>query len=108
MVRREAVALAERAGIDIDDHDQFIDDLTRTILSFAALSPAPAGEVGWPRGTRFHIEHDGFHGEVIGNYVRLDGKRGVVAQQDGTNVVHVYGEKWLAALPASPTGGDNA
>ncbi len=51
----------------------------------------------WPVGSRFHIEHDGFVGTVIGYYVRADGKRGVVGQQDGTNIVHVYGERWLRA-----------
>lgn len=49
-------------------------------------------------GLRYRIAHDGFVGTVIGHYERLDGKRGVVLQQDGTNVVHVYGEKWL--IPA--------
>ncbi len=48
-----------------------------------------------PIGTPFRIEHDGFEGLVIGYYTRLDGKRGVVGQQIGTNIVHVYGEKWL-------------
>lgn len=34
--RAEALALAERAGIDMmDDHDQFIDDLKETLLRFA-------------------------------------------------------------------------
>ncbi|WP_244497767.1 dATP/dGTP pyrophosphohydrolase domain-containing protein [Aureimonas sp. AU40] len=47
------------------------------------------------RGTPVAIEHDGFRGVVIGHYERLDGKRGVVLQQDGTKVVHVYGEKWV-------------
>lgn len=50
------------------------------------------------------IAHDGFAGDIIGHYVTREGKRGVVIQQDGTRVVHVYGEKWLpetqhAALP---------
>ncbi|EHK57722.1 hypothetical protein [Allomesorhizobium alhagi] len=44
---------------------------------------------------RYRIEHDGFVGTKIGEYQRLDGKRGVVLQQDGTNIVHVYGIKWL-------------
>lgn len=48
-------------------------------------------------GARFTIDHDGFVGTVIGYYRRDDGKRGVVLQQDGTKVVHVYGEKWLKA-----------
>lgn len=50
-----------------------------------------------PLGARFTIDHDGFVGTVIGYYRRHDGKRGVVLQQDGTKVVHVYGEKWLKA-----------
>lgn len=49
----------------------------------------------WPMGMHFSISHDGFEGSVIGYYTRLDGKRGVVGQQAGTNIVHVYGEKWL-------------
>lgn len=47
---------------------------------------------------RYRIEHDGFVGTKIGEYRRRDGKRGVVLQQDGTNIVHVYGEKWLVPV----------
>lgn len=61
-------------------------------LAYASLALPQQDE--W-RDRRFRIEHDGFVGTVIGTYTRLDGKRGVVMQQDGTNVVHVYGEKWL-------------
>lgn len=43
----------------------------------------------------FIIEHDGFVGNIIGRYVTREGKIGVVLQQVGTRVVHVYGEKWL-------------
>jgi hypothetical protein len=53
-----------------------------------------------PGPARYFIEHDGFVGTVIGRYTRLDGKAGVVMQQDGTNIVHVYGSKWLK--PAGP------
>jgi hypothetical protein len=42
------------------------------------------------------IEYDGFEGVEIGSYITLEGKRGVVLQQVGTKVVHVYGRKWLA------------
>lgn len=49
------------------------------------------------------IEHDGFVGEVIGHYVTREGKKGVVLQQIGTKVVHVYGEKWLDPQPAIGT-----
>lgn len=41
------------------------------------------------------IEHDGFTGEIIGEYTTREGKEGVVMQQIGTRVVHVYGRKWL-------------
>lgn len=49
----------------------------------------------------FEIEHDGFRGTKQGSYVTREGKRGVVLQQIGTKVVHVYGEKWLT--PPAPT-----
>jgi len=51
-------------------------------------------------GTRYRIDHDGFVGTVIGGYRRLDGKTGKVLQLDGTNIVHVYGDKWLINLVA--------
>lgn len=47
------------------------------------------------RGEEFFIKHDGFHGSVIGEYLTRAGKKGVVLQMIGTQVVHVYGEKWL-------------
>lgn len=51
------------------------------------------------------IAHDGFAGDIIGHYETREGKRGIVVQQDGTRVVHVYGERWLfASAPA--TGGE--
>lgn len=43
------------------------------------------------------IAHDGFAGDIVGHYTTREGKDGVVVQQDGTKVVHVYGEKWLSA-----------
>ncbi len=49
-------------------------------------------------GERYTIEHDGFAGTVIGSYRTKEGKEGVVLQQDGTRVVHVYGRKWLKAV----------
>lgn len=37
--RQTAKALIERAGIDIgDDHDMFVDDITESLIRFAALS----------------------------------------------------------------------
>lgn len=64
-------------------------DLVRAIIEAyeAARSAEPVGHV--------EIEHDGFKGDIIGYYTTREGKRGVVVQQDGTRVVHVYGEKWI-------------
>lgn len=39
--------------------------------------------------------NDGFAGTVQGYYVTREGEFGLVVQQDGTKVVHVYREKWL-------------
>jgi hypothetical protein len=65
--------------------------------------PAPSSE----KGKRFRIEHDGFQGTVIGHYTRLDGEEGVVMQQNGTTVVHVYRKKWLIPVehPTEQKGG---
>lgn len=46
-------------------------------------------------GDIFTIDHDGFSGSVVGFYETREGKKGVVLQQLGTRVVHVYGTKWL-------------
>jgi len=43
----------------------------------------------------YTIDHDGFTGNIIGSYVTREGKKGVVLQQIGTKVVHVYGDKWI-------------
>lgn len=56
-------------------------------------------------GKRFRIEFDGFVGTVIGSYTTFEGKDGVVMQQDGTSVVHVYGVKHLKPVE---TLGDRA
>lgn len=49
----------------------------------------------WHRGTRYRIEHDQFEGDVIGSYKTREGREGVVLQQVGTRVVHVYGRQWI-------------
>lgn len=41
------------------------------------------------------IEYDGFEGDIIGSYITREGKEGVVVQQHGTKVVHVYGKNRL-------------
>jgi hypothetical protein len=46
-------------------------------------------------GKVYKVDHDGFIGTVIGTYITAEGKRGVVMQQDGTRVVHVYGKRFL-------------
>jgi len=58
------------------------------VLEAALAKAAPTGHV--------EIAHDGFAGDIIGHYTTREGKKGVVVQQDGTRVVHVYGEKWIA------------
>lgn len=42
-------------------------------------------------GRRVEVAYDGFVGTVVGTYVTREGKVGVVVQQEGTKVVHVYG-----------------
>jgi hypothetical protein len=49
----------------------------------------------WDMGRTYTIAHDGFFGKIIGSYITKEGKEGVVMQQIGTRVVHVYGRKWL-------------
>jgi hypothetical protein len=44
------------------------------------------------------IEHDGFEGVVIGEYTTLEGKQGLVLQQAGTKIVHVYGKQWCKEI----------
>ena len=71
----------------------------------AGEAPAPDRAALIERlGERHKIEHDGFEGEVIGSYTTREGKRGVVLQQIGTKVVHVYGEKWIAPLASGGAG----
>lgn len=50
----------------------------------------------------WEIDHDGFKGVEIGSYTTLEGKQGVVLQQIGTKVVHVYGRKWLKPALTNP------
>ena len=71
-------------------------DFERRILS--ALTRPSTTEAKPVEALTHRIEHDGFEGTVQGNYVTREGKRGVVLQQIGTRVVHVYGERWLASL----------
>jgi hypothetical protein len=38
----------------------------------------------------YRVPQDGFEGVQIGQYTTLEGKEGIVLQQVGTQVVHVY------------------
>jgi hypothetical protein len=38
----------------------------------------------------YKAKHDGFIGVLVGTYTTLQGMEGVVLQQMGTRVVHVY------------------
>ena len=49
-------------------------------------------------GDKFRVEYDGFEGEVIGFYQTREYKDGVVMQQLGTKVVHVYNVKRLEKI----------
>jgi hypothetical protein len=46
----------------------------------------------------YRVDYDGFEGVVIGTYSTLEGKLGVVLQQIGTRVVHVYGRTRLTEV----------
>jgi hypothetical protein len=54
---------------------------------------------GWPYGSYASVERDGFNGTVIGWYVTREGHPGLVLQQNGSKVVHVYRESgvWRVA-----------
>ena len=49
-------------------------------------------------GDEYTIAHDEFTGTVIGFYETKEGKHGVVMQQVGTKVVHVYGLRWIVPV----------
>jgi hypothetical protein len=70
-------------------------------LALALQRPPAIPRMPHDLGQRYRIEFDGFVGTVIGSYRRLDGEDGVVMQQDGTKVVHVYRRKWLQPADAA-------
>jgi len=43
----------------------------------------------------YKIEFDGFEGTMIGSYTTREGREGVVLQQTGTKIVHVYGKNHI-------------
>lgn len=94
------------------DHQLFADQHENTRAKFlraadtailSLLSGAGSGADTKSDGGRIYtIEHDGFVGSMQGSYITREGKRGVVLQQIGTRVVHVYGEKWLKTPDVKP------
>lgn len=60
------------------------------VRQMAGVAPGPSDH-----SSTYTIAHDGFTGTVQGHYVTREGKQGVVLQQVGTRVVHVYGRKWI-------------
>lgn len=111
----EVVAQSIQSGIRHDSpegamkmHVNRLEELIRQAHGVILSQSPPAGVsaetvASSRRGDHYTIAHDGFAGTVIGDYVTLEGKRGVVMQLDNAKVVHVYGEKWLppTALRAS-------
>lgn len=104
---REAAAALTAAEGRIKDLERekaaalgLVEGHARIIAAYEAAKPV-AGEAG-----HVEIAHDGFAGDIIGSYTTREGKRGVVVQQDGTRVVHVYGVKWIdgqvEAKPLAP------
>lgn len=79
------------AHTSMDEEERVMDEADDLIrATFASLNTSKDVE---PEVCR--IEHDGFEGTIQGRYTTREGKRGVVLQQIGTRVIHVYGEKWL-------------
>jgi hypothetical protein len=65
--------------------------LTNSVLLLAHLLETERDKIKRP----VIIEHDGFVGDIIGEYRTREGRTGVVLQQIGTRIVHVYGSQWL-------------
>jgi len=82
------------AGATADEALSHVAVQMRQIARAALAAPQPVDKRAW------RIEHDGFEGVEIGSYTTLEGKEGVVLQQIGSRIVHVYGRKWLKSFPA--------
>ena len=96
--RKTIANICSSAGVLIDD-SKFVVEIEGALRDAASrLSSLSAqGE----KGQVYKIDYDGFEGTEIGSYVTREGKPGVVLQQVGTKVVHVYGRN---RLPAAPKG----
>jgi hypothetical protein len=62
----------------------------------------------WPYGTYATVERDGFNGTVVGWYVTREGHQGLVLQQNGSRVVHVYRESGVCKVGQRPFRPDEA
>lgn len=63
--------------------------------TFTPMTDLVALACRYPLGHSLEVVHDGFHGSVIGYYITRESKPGLVLQQDGTLVVHVYSTRWF-------------
>lgn len=95
---RLAAILAAKHYPKVPQWQPLFGDLVGLLMQIDNMTSGMVRDDWRPTG-RVVIEHDGFSGDVIGRYTTREGKRGVVVQQDGTRVVHVYGEKWLSPSP---------
>jgi len=95
LVEHIARALSSAAERDKREIERLTAELRTVQLSDLAERMQAEAKADRPTG-HVEIAHDGFAGDIIGYYTTREGKRGVVVQQDGTRVVHVYGEKWLS------------
>ena len=99
----DAALLAGRVKGIAQDRDCWLANAKANQAQYLKLMPT--SDVG----ARYRIEFDGFVGTVIGSYKRLDGEEGVVMQQDGSKVVHVYRRKWLKPVESgvAPPDGES-
>lgn len=84
VAHQKALLVVAKTILDRFGYDRISGDVAHEIEGFDKIPARPVA-----------IEHDGFVGDIIGAYQRRDGIFGVVLQQEGTMVVHVYGEKWI-------------
>jgi hypothetical protein len=104
--------IGEAAGTGYVGRDDY--EFRRLVADSVAAEPACAewlaeifrhARVAWglegpPPVRLVRVEYDGFEGEVIGQYITREGKSGVVVQQVGTRVVHVYGRNRVLSCGA--------
>lgn len=98
MTREQLIAaLAAFDRVNLTHNDTVAREDRRLAAMQAALE-AVQTQAEAEAGPAYRIDHDGFTGTRQGSYVTREGKRGLMLQQLGTKVVHVYGEKWCVPL----------